>query len=160
MIKSFPKPIFYLTLMCFSCMYSCKNTEVDAKNKPIPDFEPTHVIETNEEEFGQKIIKAEDISLNANIDLNLRNNGKIIYNKLCTACHQLEKSFIGPSLKGVTKRRKPEWIMNMILDPENWVKNDQQAIELLNEFDGSPMTNQGLTFEEARSVLEYLRTLN
>jgi len=86
--------------------------------------------------------------------------GADVYKKMCTACHRADKKFIGPAPKGIMKRRTPEWIMNMILDPEGMVKNDPLAKELLMEFNGAPMANQNLTEEEARAVLEYFRTLN
>ena len=77
----------------------------------------------------------------------------------CTACHRIGSKFIGPAPNGVLKRRSPEWIMNMILDPENMVKNDPDARALLIEFNGSPMANQSLTEAEARNILEFFRTL-
>ena len=49
--------------------------------------------------------------------------------------------------------------MNMILDPEGMVNNDPLAKQLLLEYNGSPMANQNLTEDEARSILEYFRTL-
>ena len=70
-----------------------------------------------------------------------------------------DKKFIGPAPKGIFERRSPEWIMNMILNPENMIQNNQEAKELLAEFNGAPMANQNLTQEEARAVLEYFRTL-
>jgi len=85
--------------------------------------------------------------------------GEEVFKKMCTACHRPNKKFIGPAPTGLLERRSPEWIMNMILDPEGMVKNDPLAKELLIEFNGSPMANQNLTEEEARSVLEYFRTL-
>ena len=57
------------------------------------------------------------------------------------------------------ERRSPEWIMNMILDPEQMVAKDPIARQLLIEFNGSPMANQSLTEAEARTILEYFRTL-
>ena len=57
------------------------------------------------------------------------------------------------------QRRSPEWIMNMILNPEVMVKEDPIAKQLLIEYNGSPMANQNLTQEQARSILEYFRTL-
>lgn len=85
--------------------------------------------------------------------------GKDVYDKMCLACHRVGKKFIGPPPDGVLERRTPEWVMNMILDPEGMVKNDPLAKDLLMEFNGSPMANQNLTEEEARAVLEYFRTL-
>jgi cytochrome c len=49
--------------------------------------------------------------------------------------------------------------MNMILNPDQMVKEDPLAKDLLIEFNGSPMANQGLNEEQARAVLEYFRTL-
>ncbi|MGB5170220.1 MAG: c-type cytochrome, partial [Eudoraea sp.] len=77
----------------------------------------------------------------------------------CTACHKLDKRFIGPSPKGIMERRSPEWIMNMILDPKLMTEQDRCAKDLLIEFNGAAMANQNLTVEETRSILEYFRTL-
>lgn len=99
------------------------------------------------------------LTLPAEIDQDMATHGKEVYDKLCTACHRADKKFIGPSPTGILERRTPEWVMNMILDPEGMVANDALAKELLIEFNGSPMANQNLTEEEARAVLEYFRTL-
>jgi len=85
--------------------------------------------------------------------------GKEVFNANCTACHKVDKKFIGPAPKGILERRTPEWIMNMIMDPEGVVKNDPLARDLLMEFNGSPMANQNITEEEARQMVEYFRTL-
>lgn len=99
------------------------------------------------------------LTLPAEIDQAMAANGKEIYKKMCTACHRPNKKFIGPAQKGVLERRTPEWIMNMILNPEEMVQKDPLAKKLLIEFNGSPMANQNLTEQEARAVLEYFRTL-
>ncbi len=101
-----------------------------------------------------KSLKIDDAIDNAMVE-----HGKEVFTKLCTACHREGKKFIGPPPNGILERRTPEWIMNMILDPEGMVKNDPLAKALLVEFNGSPMANQNLTEEEARAVLEYFRTL-
>jgi len=84
--------------------------------------------------------------------------GKEIFDLKCSACHKVEKRFIGPSPQGVLDRRTPEWIMNMILNPDVMVQENAQARQLLMEY-SAPMANQNLTEEEARAVLEYFRTL-
>ena len=99
------------------------------------------------------------VNLSDEIDQDMASHGAEIYKKLCTACHRAEKKFIGPAPKGILERRSPEWVMNIILDPEGMVKNDPLARELLIEFNGSPMANQNLSEEDARAVLEYFRTL-
>ena len=93
------------------------------------------------------------------LDPELAEQGKQLYNTMCIACHRLEEKFIGPAPKGIFKRRSPEWIMNMILNPDGMIKEDPIAKELLVEYNNAPMANQGLTEEQARSILEYFRTL-
>jgi mono/diheme cytochrome c family protein len=92
-------------------------------------------------------------------DQTLAAQGKEIYDQMCLACHRVGKRFIGPAPNGVLERRSPEWVMNMILNPEVMVKEDPLAKDLLIEFNGSPMANQGLNEDQARAVLEYFRTL-
>ena len=93
------------------------------------------------------------------IDQTMVAEGETIFKAKCTACHKISKRFVGPGLKGVTERRTPEWIMNMILDPELMVKEDPIAKQLLIDY-SAPMANQSLTEDEARKILEYFRTKN
>ncbi len=93
------------------------------------------------------------------IDEALVEKGKELYKANCTACHKIGKRAVGPALKGVTERRKPEWIMNMILNPQEMVDNDPTAKALLAEY-LAPMANQSLTEDEARAILEFFRTKN
>ncbi len=93
------------------------------------------------------------------IDDGMVAKGEEVYKAKCTACHKISKRFVGPGLKGVTERRTPEWIMNMILNPEVMVVENEAAKQLLIEY-SAPMANQNLTEEEARAILEYLRTKN
>ncbi len=94
------------------------------------------------------------------IDADLAATGEAEFKVKCTACHKISKRHIGPALKGVTERRSPEWIMNMILNPEEMVQKDPIAKQLLIEYNGAPMANQNLSEEEARAILEYFRTKN
>lgn len=86
-------------------------------------------------------------------------SGTEIFKTKCTACHKVGKKFIGPDVTGIMERRAPEWTMNMILNPDEMVKKDPVAKQLLIDFNGSPMANQSLTEKEARDILEYFRTL-
>ena len=99
------------------------------------------------------------ITLSEEPDQALVDTGRQIFELKCTACHKPAEKFIGPAPKDILKRRTPEWVMNMILDPERMVKEDSLAKDLFMEYNGVPMANQGLTREEARAVLEYFRTL-
>ena len=99
------------------------------------------------------------IDLPKTIDQNLVATGKEVYDLKCTACHKIDEKFIGPPPKGIMERRSPEWIMNMILNPEEMVAKDPIALKLLAEYNFAPMANQSLTEDEARAILEYFRTL-
>jgi cytochrome c len=93
------------------------------------------------------------------IDPKMVEQGEQIYKEKCLACHKPTEKFIGPAPKGILDRRSPEWIMNMILNPEEMVKSDPIAKQLLIEANLAPMANQHLTEEQARKVLEYFRTI-
>ena len=91
------------------------------------------------------------------IDQKMADEGKAVFLAKCSACHKISKRVVGPALVGVTTRRSPEWIMNMILNPEKMVKENPTAKALLAEY-VAPMANQNLTEAEARLILEYFRT--
>jgi cytochrome c len=95
----------------------------------------------------------------AELDPAMAAEGEEIFKKMCSACHKPTEKFIGPAPKGILDRRSPEWIMNMILNPEEMVKFDATAKQLLIEANLAPMANQNLTMEQARAVLEYFRTI-
>ncbi|HAT64214.1 MAG TPA: cytochrome C [Flavobacteriaceae bacterium] len=99
------------------------------------------------------------VTLDAEINSAMALKGEEVFKAKCTACHKIGKKFIGPAPNKILERRTPEWVMNMILNPEEMTQKDPLAKQLLIEFNGSPMANQGLTEKEARSILEYFRTL-
>ncbi len=103
--------------------------------------------------------KIKNLELPATIDDAMVQRGAAIFKTNCTACHKVGKRFIGPSPSGIMERRSPEWIMNMILDPQLMVEQDRCAKDLLVEFNGAAMANQNMTEEQARDILEYFRTL-
>ena len=93
------------------------------------------------------------------IDADLAAQGEAKFNAICVACHMVDQRMIGPAMEGIYERRSPEWVMNMILNPDGMLKDDPIAKALLKEYNNAIMLNQNLTEEEARAVAEYLRTL-
>jgi mono/diheme cytochrome c family protein len=93
------------------------------------------------------------------IDTEMAAKGQKTFSTICVACHMAEQRLIGPALKGVYERRSPEWVMNMILNPDGMLKEDPIAKALLKEYNNAIMLNQNLSEEDARAVAEYLRTL-
>ncbi|NNK75452.1 MAG: cytochrome c [Maribacter sp.] len=99
------------------------------------------------------------VEFGSEIDVEMAAKGENTYSTICVACHMAEQRMIGPALKGVYERRSPEWVMNMILNPDGMLKEDPIAKALLKEYNNAIMLNQNLKEEEARAIAEYLRTL-
>lgn len=85
--------------------------------------------------------------------------GEQIFQEKCSACHKLEEKYVGPSIKGVTERRSPEWILNMILNPQEMTQKDPVARELLG-IHYTQMTFQNVSEEDAMKILEYFRKID
>lgn len=101
----------------------------------------------------------EDLVFDAAIDEAMVATGAAAFKQKCTACHKTESKLIGPAMKGIYERRHPAWVMNMLLNPTEMVKEDPIAKALLAEYNNILMINQNLSQEEARAIAEYLRTL-
>lgn len=97
------------------------------------------------------------VTIGEGIDETMAAKGEVVFGNMCTACHKMDKKFVGPNLADVTKRRSPEWIMNMILNPEVMIKEDPIVKQLLIESNMAVMANQNVSEEDARAILEYLR---
>lgn len=82
--------------------------------------------------------------------------GQKIFESKCSACHKISEKYVGPSLGGVTRRRSSEWILNMILNPEEMTQKDPVAKELLATH-YTQMTFQNVTQDEAKEILEFFR---
>nr|AWJ66192.1 multicopper oxidase [uncultured bacterium] len=140
----------------FSVERQKTTTEKPAETTPAADATPaSERIDLTNKGIGP----VQSVTLNPEIDQAMAKTGEEVYNQMCLACHRIGKKFIGPAPNNILERRTPEWIMNMILNPEVMVKEDPLAKELLAEFNGAPMANQSLTEDQARAVLEYFRTL-
>ena len=131
-------------------------TETTKKATPASDEVPASKRITLDNKGVGKVKKLE---LSPTIDQAMVDRGAALFKTNCTACHKISKRFIGPSPTGIMKRRSPEWIMNMILDPSLMTVEDQCAKDLLIEFNGAAMANQNMTEPQARDILEYFRTL-
>lgn len=97
----------------------------------------------------------EELKLGA-VDDAMAAEGQKIFEAKCSACHKVGERYVGPDLAGVTTRRSPEWIMNMILNPVEMTKSDPTAQELLATF-ATQMTFQNVSQEEVRKILEFFR---
>ena len=102
------------------------------------------------------MIQASEITL-GDIDAGMVEKGHTTYDVKCQACHSLESNrVVGPGWKGVTSRREPHWIMNMIVNTEAMLADDPEAQRQFEEC-LVRMPNQSLSKDEARQVLEFMR---
>lgn len=99
------------------------------------------------------------VSFADEVDTEMAARGEAKFNAICVACHMVDQRMIGPAMEGVYERRSPEWVMNMILNPDKMLREDPIAKALLKEYNNAIMLNQNLSEAEARDLAEYLRTL-
>ncbi len=141
--------IFMLSVILISC---------GSDKKESPEKQTTQEIGADLTEFelenGIGPVK-EKLELGP-IDPKLVKRGEEIWNQKCIACHKLDERYVGPAQRDVIHRRTPEFIMNMMLNPEEMEKRHPVVRQLLAEY-MTAMTNQNLTYEDARAILEFFR---
>lgn len=130
---------------------SKEQAEQEAKASPTPE----QILEKTPETHGS-LIKSVEITTPLNQEWVAK--GKAQYEMKCLACHKLTADkLVGPGWLDVTKRRKPEWIMNMITNVDIMLETDEEAQKLLEQC-LVRMPNQNLTKDEARQTLEFMRS--
>jgi cytochrome c5 len=103
-------------------------------------------------------IKEGDIKFGTPLDQAMVTTGKATYELKCQSCHRLtEEKLVGPGWKGVTVKRQPLWIMNMITNVDMMLETDPEAQKLL-ELCLVRMPNQNISQDEARKVIEFMRS--
>jgi mono/diheme cytochrome c family protein len=81
------------------------------------------------------------------------------FNKRCTACHTYGKGIkVGPDLKGVTERRKRDWLLKFIHASSSVIKSgDATAISLFAEFKQQRMPDwTDLSEKQINDILDYV----
>lgn len=97
----------------------------------------------------------EKLSLGA-IDMQKVKAGEKLFVEKCSACHKLDERYVGPAQRDVTKRRSPEFIINMIMNPQGMTEKHPEGKKMLAEY-MTPMAYQNVSLEQAMSILEYFR---
>lgn len=144
--------ILLVVFVAGSCFYSCSGPTGDSAKKP--------VVNQAEKQFynGIGVGPITHVELTDPLNPEWIAQGGEIFMAKCVTCHEAsDVRKIGPGLSGITKRRRPEWIMNQILNPMEMTQKDSLSKELLAIY-MAQMTDMELTEKEARSVLEYLRS--
>ena len=106
---------------------------------------------------GKGVGQITEVTLNTPLEQERIGRGKAIYEMKCSACHKLtDQRVVGPGWKDVTKRRKPEWIMNMVTNVDVMLEQDTEAQKLL-ELCLTRMPNQNVSVGDARDIVEFMR---
>lgn len=83
--------------------------------------------------------------------------GKVIYETKCQSCHKLtDEKLVGPGWAGVSKKHKPEWLLNFITNPDVMIDKDPQLQEQL-ELCMVRMPNQNVEDNSAYELVEFMR---
>lgn len=146
-------------LVIATLVWACGGSASEnASNGNIP--KPKSMIADEPEDDGKGVGEIKEVKLNDPLNEEMIARGKALYELKCAACHKLsEQRLVGPGWKGLTKKRKPEWIMNMITNVEMMLEEDPTAQALLEEC-LVRMPNQNLSKQDAREVLEFMLELD
>lgn len=131
-----------------------------APDKPVneeekPDINKSAVEAITDPTKGIGAVK--NVTLNTPLEQDRVKRGLSIYEMKCLSCHKLDdQRIVGPGWKDITKKRKPEWIMNMITNVDVMLDQDPEAQKLL-ELCLMRMPNQNMSIGDARDVLEFMR---
>lgn len=108
-------------------------------------------------EMEQGIGPIRDLQLGP-VDHELAEEGEKDFVMKCSACHKIEERYIGPELGMVLSRARPEFVMNQMLNANEMVQRHPVIKKLLAEY-YTPMPVQVTDHDEARAILEYLRSV-
>lgn len=101
--------------------------------------------------------KFTDVKISDKLDAEMAVRGEKLADLKCTSCHKLtDEKLVGPGWAGVTKRNKPEWIMNFMTNTDVMIDKDPKVQAML-EICMVRMPNQNLSDGDARDILEFLR---
>lgn len=145
-----------ILLLFFTALLFYTSCSEGVKKDPKP-VDVQELTKDQPETHGTQLTDA-DVKLSNPLDQAMVSTGKATYELKCQSCHRLtEEKLVGPGWKDVTKRRQPVWILNMITNVDMMLEKDPEAQKLL-ELCLVRMPNQNMTVDEARKVLEFMRS--
>lgn len=151
--------LLFLSLAMFVACGKKENSDTDFSKSSNEESKGT-VTETSSYDPNRGEGKFDKVDLTAKLDQAMATEGEKVAEVKCTSCHKpTEEKLVGPGWKGVTSRKKPEWIMNFITNPDPMIDKDPEVQAQL-EICLVRMPNQGLNDKEARNILEYLRKID
>lgn len=127
------------------------------EKKQLSDPKYTAESQPEQEANPKGIGEVKNVELTDPLVESMVKSGEAIYEMKCSACHKLTaQRVVGPGWAGITNKRTPEWIMNMITNVDVMLAEDPTAQKLLEEC-LTRMPNQGVSIGDARDILEFMR---
>lgn len=153
------KSLLATALICTgSFVFIACNDDNKTSGDAAPGTEATGTDNNQQSEVHGNLVKPEDVQLTTPLNQDWVANGKNIYEMKCQSCHKLtDERVVGPGWKGVTQKREPAWIMNMITNVDVMLESDPEAQKLLEQC-LVRMPNQNIATAEAREILEFMRS--
>ena len=147
------KSITTLIILCFTFFISCSDNSSSTS-----DETETGTTIAATEEVHPELIKPSEVEVTTPLNATWVDAGKQTYDLKCQSCHKLtDERIVGPGWKGVTERREPHWIMNMITNVDMMLEKDPEAQKLLEQC-LVRMPNQNISTDESRQLLEFMRS--
>ena len=138
----------------FAIFVACNNDKKATSNEPLNTEDLT---KNQPEEHGTEV-KPGEVELNTPLNQEWVAAGKGIYEVKCQSCHKLSaERLVGPGWQGITNRREPHWIMNMITNVDMMLETDPEAQKLLEQC-LVRMPNQNVSKDDSRKIIEFMRS--
>jgi mono/diheme cytochrome c family protein len=147
---------YLLATMSMAIVFSCA-PDKPKNQEEFPEQPAQSAVEEVISNPTKGIGAVKDVTLKTPLEQERVSRGLAIYEMKCSACHKLtEERLVGPGWKNVTKRREPEWIMNMVTNVDVMLDKDPEAQKMF-ELCLVRMPNQNISIGDARDILEYMR---
>lgn len=149
------KQLFFVAItgLIFACAPDRPKTNEEYPEQPVTKSAVEEAISNPTKGIGA----VKNVTLKSPLEGERVGRGLAIYEMKCSACHKLTSDrLVGPGWKDVTKRRQPEWIMNMVTNVDVMLDKDPEAQKLF-ELCLVRMPNQNISIGDARDILEYMR---
>ena len=135
-----------LLLFSFVLLTMCSGKKENTSHKPL-----------TESQLKYGVGPVTDVELHP-VDAKLADAGRRLFQANCSKCHMLDRPLLGPPLRDVANHRTAEFIMNMILNPQEMVMRHPDLQKYHDKYH-IYMTTQGIDRSSARAILEYLRSV-
>lgn len=86
-------------------------------------------------------------------------NGRALFEKHCSTCHNFNEDAIGPNLSGLTRQIETQWIRSFIKNPAAAIEaKDPRALEQLAKYKSQMPGFPDLTDQDIDALLSYMHT--